>query len=135
MNTPSNAAARGSILVLYGTGQGLLAPPVTVSIAGYAADVLALVSLWEGFGLPVIEAMACGTAVLTSNTSSLAEIAGNAAALADPQSVDDIAAQLERLLLDDVHRATLAARGPAQAATFTWDATARRVISALAKFR
>jgi glycosyltransferase involved in cell wall biosynthesis len=86
--------------------------------------VLALVSLWEGFGLPVIEAMACGTAVLTSNCSSLPEVAGDAAALADPYSVDDIAAKLERLLLDDAYRADLAARGPAQAARFTWAETA-----------
>ena len=96
-----------------------------------AADVLALVSLWEGFGLPVIEAMACGTAVLTSNCSSLPEVAGDAAALADPYSIDDIAAKLERLLLDDAYRADLAARGPAQAAKFTWADVATRVIEAV----
>lgn len=93
-----------------------------------AADVLALVSLWEGFGLPVIEAMACGTAVLTSNCSSLPEVAGDAAMLADPNTVGDIAEKLERLLLDDAYRGALAARGPAQAAHFTWAATAARVM-------
>lgn len=100
-----------------------------------AADVVALVSLWEGFGLPVIEAMACGTAVLTSNTSSLPEVAGDAAALADPYSVGDIAIQLERLLTDPAHRAAFAARGPAQAARFTWADTARRVMQAVESAR
>lgn len=95
------------------------------------ADVLALVSLWEGFGLPVIEAMACGTAVLTSNCSSLPEVAGDAACLADPNDTQDIAQKLEHLLLDDVYRGTLAARGPAQAARFTWEATAARVMEAV----
>jgi len=95
------------------------------------ADVLALVSLWEGFGLPVIEAMACGTAVLTSSTSALPEVAGDAAMLVDPHDTAAIADGLERLLCDDVLRADLAARGPAQAAHFTWAETARRIMQAV----
>lgn len=98
-----------------------------------AADVLALVSLWEGFGLPVVEAMACGTAVLTSTTSSLPEVAGDAAALVDPYDVDAISAALERLLTDDAYRHDLEARGPAQAAKFTWEATARTVLDAVTR--
>lgn len=98
-------------------------------IAG--ADVLALVSLWEGFGLPVIEAMACGTAVLTSNTSALPEVAGDAALQVDPHNTEAIAAGLERLLVDDALRTEVAARGPAQAARFSWGATARRVMQAV----
>jgi glycosyltransferase involved in cell wall biosynthesis len=90
-----------------------------------AADVLALVSLWEGFGLPVIEAMACGTAVLTSNCSSLPEVAGDAAVQVDPRNTPAMAAALERLLVDKTHRVEVAQRGPAQAARFTWAATAR----------
>ena len=98
-----------------------------------AAEVLALVSLWEGFGLPVIEAMACGTAVLTSDCSSLPEVAGDAAALADPNDIESITLALERLLTDNAYREDLAARGPAQAAKFTWEETARRVMEGLEK--
>ena len=76
------------------------------------ADALALVSLWEGFGLPVLEAMACGTAVLTSNCSSLPEVAGDAAQLVDPCDTAAIADGLERLLTDDACRTRLAAQGP-----------------------
>ncbi|MCC6143972.1 MAG: glycosyltransferase family 4 protein [Candidatus Hydrogenedentes bacterium] len=94
------------------------------------ADVLALVSLWEGFGLPVVEAMACGTAVLTSNCSSLPEVAGEAALLVDPTDTSAIAAGLERLLLDVPFRRALEAAGPAQAARFSWQATARKILTA-----
>jgi glycosyltransferase involved in cell wall biosynthesis len=93
------------------------------------AEVLALVSLWEGFGLPVVEAMACGTAVLTSNCSSLPEVAGDAGLLVDPLDTAAIAQALERLLLDDDYRRTLEAAGPAQAAKFTWEATASTILA------
>lgn len=96
-----------------------------------AADLLALVSLWEGFGLPVLEAMACGTAVLTSNTSSLPEVAGEAAALVDPYDTDAIATALGGLLADDTHRAVLAEAGRQRATQFTWEAAAARLMQAI----
>ncbi len=95
------------------------------------ADALALVSLWEGFGLPVVEAMACGTAVITSNCSSLPEVAGDAALLVDPYDVADIARALERVIRDAPCRMELQQRGLTQAARFTWDATARTVMDAV----
>lgn len=96
-----------------------------------SADVLALVSLWEGFGLPVIEAMGCGTAVLTSNCSSLPEAAGDAAALADPYDVQAITEALERLCLDEAYRSELERRGRIRAAQFTWERTAEIVARTL----
>ena len=75
------------------------------------ATVFAYPSLWEGFGLPVLEAMACGTPVLTSNVSSLPEVAGDAAVLVPPTDVDAIADGLRRLLEDAALRADLAERG------------------------
>ena len=90
---------------------------------------LALVfpSLYEGFGLPVIEAMACGTPVLTANTTSLPEVAGNAAVLVDPLSVEQIAAGVEQLCADDILRETLRRKGLRRAAQFNWDDVAAKV--------
>lgn len=95
-----------------------------------AAEAFALVSLWEGFGLPALEAMACGTAVITSNCSSLPEVAGDAALLVDPEDTGAIADGLERLMTDEALRARLAAAGPARAARFSWAATARVLVAA-----
>jgi glycosyltransferase involved in cell wall biosynthesis len=85
-----------------------------------AARCLAFPSLYEGFGLPVLEAFACGTPILTSNVSSLVEVAGDAALMVDPHSTDEITVALTRLLTDDSLRATLIARGVEQAKQFTW---------------
>jgi glycosyltransferase involved in cell wall biosynthesis len=98
-----------------------------------AADALVLVSLWEGFGLPVLEAMACGTAVMTSNTSSLPEVAGDAACLVDPNDTNAIAAGLERMLTDNGFRKGLAAKGPSRAAQFSWENAARKITDAAQK--
>jgi glycosyltransferase involved in cell wall biosynthesis len=85
-----------------------------------AADVFVYPSLYEGFGLPVVEAMACGTPVITSNVTSLPEVAGTAALLVDPKSEDEIASALERVLGDAELRARLREAGKARAREFTW---------------
>jgi len=85
-----------------------------------AADLLAFPSLYEGFGLPVLEAMSVGCPVVTSNASSIPEVAGDAAALVDPTSIDAIGAAIEHVLTDAAVRADLVARGLRQAAKFSW---------------
>ncbi len=88
-------------------------------------------SLGEGFGLPVLEAMAAGAAVLTSNVSSLPEVGGEAVAYADPRRVDDIAAQLQSLLGDEPRRAALAELAQTRASEFSWARFAERVLRTL----
>jgi glycosyltransferase involved in cell wall biosynthesis len=85
-------------------------------------------SRYEGFGLPPIEAMACGTPVVTSNVSSLPEVVGDAAVLINPENVFDIVRGIREVLLDDELRATLITRGREQAARFSWSRTARQVL-------
>ena len=91
-----------------------------------AAEALAYPSLGEGFGFPIVEAMASGTPVITSNVSSMPEVAGDAALLVDPQSEDDIARALNRVWIDAEQRTALRARGLARAALFDWQDVARR---------
>ncbi len=105
----------------------------TLATAYADADVVAYVSLYEGFGLPVLEAMSAGAPVVTSNTSSLPEVAGGAALLVDPQDVEAIAAALERVLTDAALADDLRRRGRAHAATFTWGATARATLDVYRK--
>ena len=82
----------------------------------------------EGFGLPPLEAMACGTPVVTSNVSSLPEVAGDAAMLVNPGDVFDIARGIREVLTDEPLRAELIRRGRAQAARFSWERSAREVL-------
>jgi glycosyltransferase involved in cell wall biosynthesis len=84
------------------------------------AAAFAYPSLYEGFGLPVLEAMACGTPTLTSNVASLPEVAGDAAVLVDPRDVDSIRTGLEQVLLDTELRGRLRDAGHLQAARFSW---------------
>lgn len=88
-----------------------------------AADALVFPSFREGFGLPVIEAMACGTAVITSNVSSLPEVAGDAAQLVDPADVPSLAKCIVKVLSDEDFRNHLVERGLERAAGFSWDRT------------
>jgi glycosyltransferase involved in cell wall biosynthesis len=85
-------------------------------------------SRYEGFGLPPLEAMACGTPVVTSNVSSLPEVVGDAAVLVNPENVFDIARGIREVLLDQPMREELIRRGHAQAARFSWERTAREVL-------
>jgi glycosyltransferase involved in cell wall biosynthesis len=94
-----------------------------------AAEAFVFPSLFEGFGLPVIEAMACGAAVVTSYGSSLDEVAGDAASLADPHSTESIVSAIDRVLRDDVWRAELRRRGLARARQFSYEKAARQVVN------
>jgi glycosyltransferase involved in cell wall biosynthesis len=93
------------------------------------ADVFAYPSLAEGFGLPTLEAMACGTPVLTSRVSALPEVVGDAALLVDPLAIDDIAAGLRRLLCDGGERARLVTVGFERVAHFDWDHVAQKTLA------
>lgn len=104
-------------------------PDKRALIAG--ATALAYPSLYEGFGFPVLEAMAAGTPVLTSNVSSLPEVAGEAALLVDPKDEHAIAEGLRRIVHDEPLRERLIGPGRARAAGFTWEATARATAEVL----
>lgn len=88
-------------------------------------------SLYEGFGFPVLEAMACGTPVICSDTSSLPEVAGGAALLVDPLDVAGLAAAIQRVLSDHPFRADLIQRGFANLQRFSWQQCARQVLTAI----
>lgn len=96
------------------------------------ATVYLYPSLYEGFGLPLLEAMACGTPILSSNLSSMPEIAGDAAWLVDPHNSEAIATGLRRLLTDTALRDRLTARGLERVQAFSWGQAAEQVLSILA---
>src|SRR5207245_11744778 len=102
----------GDVQVLYGLARAFVYP-----------------SLWEAFGLPVIEAMACGCPVVTSGLSSLPEIAGDAALFVDPHSVDDIASGVAAVWQDGARRADLVRKGLERARDFTWERAARATVA------
>ncbi len=118
--------------------QSPISPPIT--LPGYISngDKAALLSgatavlypsLYEGFGFPVLEAQACGTAVLTSRTSSLPEVAGDAALLVDPLDTEAMAAAIRRLAQDEALRRALAAKGLVNVQRFSWGDTAGQVLN------
>ena len=103
-------------------------PPVNddlLPIYFAAAEAFIYPSLYEGFGLPIVEAMAMGTPVITSRSSSLAEVAGPAAVLVDPRDVSDMAGGIARILTSPELRAELSARGLERARQFSWASCAR----------
>jgi len=91
------------------------------------AVAVILVSLYEGFGIPVIESMACGTPVLASNVSALPEISGKAAYLVNPESVDDISSGIENIVNDEVLREKLIHSGNKRSREFSWDDSASQI--------
>lgn len=97
------------------------------------ATVFAYPTFAEGFGIPPLEAMACGTPVVTSNTSSLPEVVGDAGLMVDPHSVNELASALERLISDESLRHTLSQRGLEQAKLFRWDDSARKTLEVFRK--
>ena len=119
------------------TVRRLKAQPEGVRYLGYVAEAdlpgltagaaaLFYPSLYEGFGLPVAQAMACGVAVVTSQGSSLPEVAGEGAVYADPRSVEEVRGALERVLLSEELRGKLGAAGRARAERYRWEDVARQ---------
>ena len=94
------------------------------------ADVVAYPSLYEGFGLPVLEALACGAVVVASNTTAIPEVAGDAALLVDPQDVTAMADAIATAITDEETRARLRRAAPLQTARFTWDRCADLTVGA-----
>jgi glycosyltransferase involved in cell wall biosynthesis len=138
----AEAAARCSVpLVVVGRrhGKNLKGPVAAGEWLGYVPDtdlvalyklctVFCYVSLYEGFGLPVVEALASGAVVLTSQTSAMPEVAGDAALFADPLSVDSIADQLARAVGDENLRNRLKVAGPVRAKHYSWRDSAAAVL-------
>lgn len=129
------AGAQGKVLVF--GDQSFENLPPRVYLTGHVPDELlsalysgaigsVYLSLYEGFGLPPLEAMACGAPVLTSNVTSLPEVVGNAGVMVDPYDVDAIADGLLRLVEDSTLRAELSHKGLERAKQFSWEKTAER---------
>jgi glycosyltransferase involved in cell wall biosynthesis len=94
-----------------------------------STDLFVFPSLYEGFGMPVLEAMACGAPVLTSNSTALAEVAGEAAVLADPQDARALGEAMIRMLEDEPLRAALKVKGFARAKQFSWEQAAAKTVA------
>ena len=93
-----------------------------------AADIFVFPSLYEGFGLPILEAMSCGTPVACSNLSSMPEVAGDAAVLFDPHQTESIASAIGSIITGTGLAESLAARGIERAKQFSWSRTAARTL-------
>jgi glycosyltransferase involved in cell wall biosynthesis len=87
----------------------------------------------EGFGLPVLEAFACGAPVVTANVTAMPEVAGNAALLVDPLNTAQLTEALHRVLCDEALRGDLVQKGYRRAGEFTWERTARKALDVYAK--
>jgi glycosyltransferase involved in cell wall biosynthesis len=100
-----------------------------------SADVVAYVSLYEGFGLPVLEALACGAVVVASSTTAVADATGEAAVTVDPSTVDSIAAGLHRGLTDEALRTELRTRARDHVSRFSWQTCAREMVGLYQQLR
>jgi glycosyltransferase involved in cell wall biosynthesis len=137
------------LVIAGGQGSSQVSPQIRIDrerprvhFTGYVGDeclpalysgALAFVypSLYEGFGFPALEAMACGTPVITSNTTSLPEVTADAAIHVDPLAVDQLAAAIMRLSVDSALRTDLSKRGAARAATYSWEKAADETLKVL----
>lgn len=108
-------------------------PTVDLPYFYNGADVFVYPSLYEGFGLPPLEAMQCGTPVVTSNVSSIPEIVGDAALLANPYNIDEISEQILKLLTDSDLQAKHSLLGLAKAKEYSWDKTAEKTLEVYRK--
>ena len=93
-----------------------------------SASLLAYPSLYEGFGLPLLEAMACGCPVVTSNTSSMPEVAGEAGIMVDPYDIDALTEAIKQVLTDDTLRDNMVRKGLEQARMFSWEKTVEQTL-------
>lgn len=100
----------------------------------WGAEVFVLPSLYEGFGLPVIEAMACGTPVITSNISSLPEVAGQAAILVDPRKPDEITKAIKRVVKDNNEKRKMSQNGLENIQRFSWEKCAKETLETLTQW-
>jgi len=98
-----------------------------------AAYAMVFASLFEGFGIPILEALQCNVPVIVSNTSSMPEVAGDAGLLVDPTNVEDIASKMHMLYKDEALRAKLIANAPAQVAKFDWQRSSERLWESMMK--
>ena len=98
------------------------------------AVALVFPSLWEGFGIPVLEAMACGTPVITSNLSSLPEVSGDAALLVNPYNTEEIAAAMQAIAGNSQLRARLSQLSLERASQFSWAKTGQATVEVLQKY-
>ncbi len=133
---PANAARIDALIAALDVGRSIIRPGriAEEDLPGLfaGADVLLYPTLYEGFGLPVVEAMACGTPVLTSSTSALQEIAGGYAYLVDPLDVDAIARGIVLLTTDPKVRSDFVELGRKRARDFSWDKAAERTLEVYA---
>jgi glycosyltransferase involved in cell wall biosynthesis len=109
-------------------------PPEELTPLINKAISLVFPSLWEGFGFPVLEAIACGTPVITSNISSLPEVAGDAAILVDPNNIEEIAGAMKLLAKDTEERSRLRHLGLARASQFSWEKTGKATAKIIEKY-